>query len=196
MSKKSDFYKVLLGPIGGKSYLYLRDLFFLMLKRGQTQQIFVWLVVLVVAVSILFFGIKLIKKTENLKDDALVVKFFNDLDKKLSQYYYLDRGSSGEERFLLPNDVEEICFINSNIDSESDFTNQMISNKDKNYFFQLKEFSNVFIMPNTLYNNNRFNLATKFLIDNNPECFNVINGNLNLNLINEGVAKGINIAKG
>ena len=47
-----------------------------MLNKGQTQQIFVWLVVLVIAVSILFFGIKLIKKTEDLKDDALIVKFF------------------------------------------------------------------------------------------------------------------------
>ena len=59
------------------------------MKRGQTQEIFVWLFVLIVAGAILFFGIKLIKKSEGLKDEVLVVKFFNDLDKKLSQYYFL-----------------------------------------------------------------------------------------------------------
>ncbi len=166
------------------------------MKRGQTQQIFVWLVVLVVAVSILFFGIKLIKKTEDLKDDALIVKFFNDLDKKLSQYYYLDRGSSGSERFLLPSDVEEVCFVNSNINDITQFTNSNVNDKDKNYFFQLKDFSDVFIIPNILYENNRDNLTTKFTIDNNPECFTVVNGDLNLNLINEGVVEGVNITKG
>ena len=113
-----------------------------MLKRGQTQQIFVWLVVLVVAVSILFFGIKLIKKTEDLKDDALIVNFFNNLDKKLSQYYFLDKGSSGSEKFLLPSDVKEVCFINSEIITDNPNDQQI------HYFFQLKDFSDVFVMPN------------------------------------------------
>ena len=48
------------------------------MKRGQTQEIFVWLFVLIVAGAILFFGIKLIKKSEGLKDEVLVVKLFND----------------------------------------------------------------------------------------------------------------------
>src|SRR3989344_5279159 len=181
MSKKSDFCKVLLGPIGGKSYLYLRDLFFLMLKRGQTQQIFVWLVVLVVAVSILFFGIKLIKKTENLKDDALVVKFFNDLDKKLSQYYYLDRGSSGEERFLLPGYARWVCFVNET----GNFVEGNVPDNDGGLVDKLKDFSDVFVGPLNLYEENRFNMSTKITLDNNPECFDVANGALTINLKNE-----------
>ena len=101
------------------------------MKRGQTQQIFVWLVVLVVAVSILFFGIKLIKKAEGLKDEVLIIDFFNDLDKKLSQYYYLDKGSSGEERFLLPNDVKKVCFTNP------DTLRDNPRDREVHYFFQL-----------------------------------------------------------
>ena len=154
-------------------------------KRGQTQEIFVWLFVLVVAASILFFGIKLIKKSSDLKDDVLVVKFFNDLDKKLKQYYFLDKGSSGQEKFLLPSDVKEVCFINS----------EKTISAGNNYFDQLKDFSNVFILPNTLYQENRYNLTTIFSIDNNPECFGLANGVLTINLVNEGVQKGVNITK-
>ena len=157
-------------------------------KRGQTQEVFVWLFVLVVAASILFFGIKLIKKSEGLKDDVLAVKFFNDLDKKLKQYYFLDKGSSGQENFLLPGDVEEVCFI------KNDLVNKPEDEKI-NYFYQLKDFSNVFILPNTLYQENRYNLTTIFSIDNNPECFGLANGVLTINLINEGVQKGVNITK-
>ena len=156
------------------------------MKRGQTQQIFVWIFVLVVAIAILFFGIKLIKKSEGLKDEVLVVRFFQNLDKKLSQYYFLDKGSSGSEKFLLPNDVKEVCFVKSGS-----------RNIENNYFNQLKDFSNVFIRPETLYQENRYNLTTVFTPDNddNFECFNVVNGILTINLINEGVTKGVNITK-
>ena len=157
------------------------------MKRGQTQQIFVWLVVLVVAVSILFFGIKLIKKAEGLKDEVLIIDFFNDLDKKLSQYYYLDKGSSGEERFLLPNDVKKVCFTNP------DTLRDNPRDREVHYFFQLKDFSNVFIMPNALYENNRFKLETKFKINSNPFCKTAVGGSLSLELENLGVSDGVKI---
>ncbi|MBS3150957.1 hypothetical protein J4443_01085 [Candidatus Woesearchaeota archaeon] len=162
------------------------------MKRGQTQQIFVWLFVLIVATSILFFGIKLIKKTENLKDDVLVVNFFNDLDKKLSQYYYLDRGSSGEERFLLPGDARWVCFVNET----GNFVEGNVPDNDGGLVDKLKDFSDVFVGPLNLYEENRFNMSTKITLDNNPECFDVANGALTINLKNEGVVKGINITKG
>lgn len=161
------------------------------MKRGQTQQIFVWILVLVVAVSILFFGIKLIKKSEGLKDEVLIVRFFDILDKKLSQYYYLDRGSSGEEKFLLPSDVKEICFVNET----GAFVVSKVYGDDGNLIDNLKEYDDVFIVPQILYSTNRYNLTTLFILDNNPECFNVVNGALSINLINEGITKGINITR-
>ncbi len=163
------------------------------MKRGQTQQIFVWILVLVVAVSILFFGIKLIKKSEGLKDEALIVRFFDNLDKKLSQYYYLDKGSSGEEKFLLPNDVKEVCFINSDISVLAEFTNTQVDEDKKDYFFQLKDFSDVFILPNNLYQGNRYNLTMVFTSIDNPKCLNVANGILTVNLENKGVTEGVEI---
>lgn len=155
------------------------------MKRGQTQQIFVWIFVLVVAAAILFFGIKLIKKSESLKDEVLVVRFFQNLDKKLSQYYFLDKGSNGEERFLLPNEVREVCFVKS----------EMITSSENNYFYQLREFSDVFIKPESLYSENRYNLTTKFTFTANStfKCLNVVNGVLNVEFMNQGANNGVEI---
>lgn len=161
------------------------------MKRGQTQQIFVWILVLVVAASILFFGIKLIKKSEVLKDEVLIIDFFNKLDKKLSQYYYLDKGSSGEEKFLLPSDVEEICFVNET----GNFMQSNVPGNEGELLDKLKDFSDAFIIPQTVYQQSRYNLTTIFTVDDNPKCFNVVNGALTINLYNEGVSKGVKITQ-
>ncbi|MBI2105661.1 hypothetical protein HYT56_02370 [Candidatus Woesearchaeota archaeon] len=158
-----------------------------MLKRGQTQEIFTWIFVIIVAVAILFFGIKLLKNTNELKDGVLVVKFFNDLDKKLSQYYFLDKGSSGEEKFLLPSNVEWICFVNP--DSADSYPPYI---EEKILINGLKGFSNVFIGPFGLYEENRFNASTKLYLTD-PVCKKISNGVLIINLENEGVKDGIAI---
>ena len=66
---------------------------------------------------------------------------------------------------------------------------------DGNLIDNLKEYDDVFIVPQILYSTNRYNLTTLFILDNNPECFNVVNGALSINLINEGITKGINITR-
>jgi hypothetical protein len=162
------------------------------MKRGQIKQIFVWLLTLVVAVAIIFYGMKVITSSERLKDDVLVVKFFNDLDKKLSQYYYLDIGSNGQERFTLPSNVQYVCFVNdrtnwnpSSIDLAGTF--------DEDLMLSLGN-SNVFIGPMSLYEENRYKLNTKFSVDNNPECFDIIGGVLRLSIENRGVSNGVQIS--
>ena len=62
------------------------------MRKGQIQPIFTWIFILIVAVSILFFGISVVKKSENLKDEVLLVDFFKSLDKKINNYYYLILG--------------------------------------------------------------------------------------------------------
>jgi len=158
-----------------------------MKKRGQTQEIFTWIFVIIVAVAILFFGIKLLKNTNELKDDVLIIKFFDDLDKKLKQYYFLDKGSSGEEKFLLPNNVEWVCFVNpDSSDKYPDFV------EEENLINGLKEFSNVFVGPLGLYEENRFNVSTKLFLTN-LVCKEVSSGALIINLENLGVRDGIGI---
>ena len=50
------------------------------MKKGQIQPIFTWIFMLILAVSILFFGIKVVKQGEGLKDEVLLVDFFQNLD--------------------------------------------------------------------------------------------------------------------
>ena len=161
-------------------------------KKGQINQIFVWIFVLIVAVSILFFGIKLIRQGEGLKDDVLIIKFFNDLDKKMSQYYYLDKGSKGGEEFFLPTDVKYICFVGDNGFSPSNF-DSVVSSADKGLIGELRDYSNVFVGPLNLYKENRIKLETKFMVEDNPFCLRVVNGKLSLTLENEGAKDGVKV---
>lgn len=170
-------------------------------KRGQINQIFVWLLVLVVAVAIIFYGIKVIKKSERLKDDVLVLKFFSDLDKKLSQYYYLDVGSKGSERFSLPGNVQYVCFVNGR-DFDARNFDSVVGRYDEGLIQALrpdpndlsKPYSNLFVGPMNLYEENRFKLETKFFLDKNPLCRSISSGILNINFENLGVKQGVKIS--
>jgi hypothetical protein len=135
---------------------------------------------------------KVIKSSERLKDDVLVVKFFNDLDKKLSQYYYLDVGSNGQERFTMPGNVQYVCFKdgagNWNLDDIS-----LVGSYDEGLIKSLED-ANVFVGPMNLYEENRYELTTKFSVGSNPKCFDIIGGMLRLDFENEGVNKGVQIS--
>ncbi|MBI2508228.1 hypothetical protein HYV89_04720 [Candidatus Woesearchaeota archaeon] len=165
------------------------------MKRGQTQEIFVWLFVLIVAAAILFFGIKLIKKSEGLKDEVLIVKLFNDIDKKLSQYYFLDKGSSGEERFLLPRNIEWVCFAKKGAINFNYLSRPHVGGEDgklmRDILGILDEGTYVFVGPLNLYENNRFKLNIK--IKTEVLCKEVVNGVLSLDLENKGVSDGIEV---
>ena len=97
----------------------------------------------------------------------------------------MDKGSNGEERFLLPNEVREVCFVKS----------EMITSSENNYFYQLREFSDVFIKSESLYSENRYNLTTKFTFTANStfKCLNVVNGVLNVEFMNQGANNGVEI---
>ena len=152
---------------------------------------------LILAVSILFFGIKVVKQGEGLKDEVLLVDFFQNLDEKIDNYYFLDIGSSGTEEFILPNGVEKVCFINLlNYDQDS--------NEREKYMKSLREFSNVFIFPNNEFKETRTKIVLnedndkKFFVDNNIGddtnvidwdghfCEDVASGRLRINLENKG----------
>lgn len=145
------------------------------MKRGQVQQIFIWIFVLILATSILFFGIKTVKKGEELKDEVLLVDFFKSLENKINNYYYLDVGSSGVEEFVLPSGVTNVCFI----DEDSSTANE-------EYINSLKEFSNVFIRPETDFKENRAKIDN-FFVDIDILCLPVAGGRLSIRLENKGL---------
>ena len=154
------------------------------MKKGQVEQIFIWIFVLILAVSILFFGIQTIKKGEKLKDEVLLVDFFKSLEKKINDYYYLDKGSIGTEEFILPSGVKEVCFIDNGFSDNTKFEGA--------YMISLKEFSNVFVFPKEDFKENRFN-AAHFIVEDNPQCFSASGGRLRIKLENKGKA-GVQIS--
>jgi hypothetical protein len=161
-----------------------------MFKKGQTQQIFVWIFVVVVAGLILFFGIRLLKQTSDLKDEVVVGKFFNDLDKKLEQYFFLDKGSNGRENFLLPNGVEWVCFVDGNFPDWRNYG--FVDAEDRKLIEDLSNFGNVFVGPFGLYENNRIKTEVDLKLEDGVFCKRA-SGGLVLDLENEGVVEGVSI---
>ena len=161
------------------------------MKKGQAQQIFVWIFILILAVTTLFFGIKTFRQGENLKDEVLLVDFSKNLERQINNFYYLDIGSSGKEDFILPSNVREVCFLNQTI-TENPPGNPInpIDGPNPTYINQLKEFSNVFIFPETSFKQNRFKLSN-FIVSSdspyeNPLCIPVIGGRVNIKFENVG----------
>lgn len=149
------------------------------MKKGQIQPIFTWIFILILAVTVLFFGVKTIKQGEDFKDEILLVDFYKNLEKKINDFYFLDVDSSGREDFLLPNGVTEVCFIN-----EGEYSSDGTSKGD--YMESLNIFSNVFVFPETKFKENRVKLD-KFFVNTNPTCFSVRSGSIEIKFINKGV---------
>jgi hypothetical protein len=80
-------------------------------KRGQTSQIFTWIFILIVAVSILLFGVKLIKQTKDLSEKASYEVKIEELKDSIEEVFFLDIGSSLNYQLNFPVDVEKVCFV-------------------------------------------------------------------------------------
>src|SRR3989344_5165500 len=145
------------------------------MKNGQMQQIFTWIFILILAVTVLFFGIKIVRQGEDFKDEVLLIDFYKNLEKKINDFYFLDIGSSGREDFILPNGVTRVCFISPDYDVSSD-----------DYMESLKEFSNVFVFPNTEFRENRIKLD-RFFVDTDTTCVIVSGGRVEIKFTNMGV---------
>ena len=157
------------------------------MKKGQVQVIFTWIFVLILAISILFLGVKLIKQSNELKDEVVLVDFFKNLERKIDNYYYLDKDSSGIEEFILPEGVTKVCFINlGNFNGASGIP-------DEKYMNDFKIYSNVFIFPKEEFKENRAKIvlnendATLFFVANTIPCPTVTGGRLRIKLTNDGV---------
>ena len=166
------------------------------MKIGQIQIIFTWIFILILAIAILFYGIKTAKKTQELGNEAVVINFFKNLNSRINTYYYLSMGSSNIEEFSLPNDVSCVCFTkNWNIKIPNDENKcGNINLNYKNYFEDLKDYDNVFLFSSKNYQQDRINATFVYVEDEyNPTCIEVNNGLLRFKLENIGI-KGVNIS--
>ena len=156
-------------------------------RKGQTNQVFIWIFVLVLASLILLFGFKMVRDTSEFSDDVLVNNFFSNLNSKINKYYYLSLGSVGDEKFELPKDVECVCFVNGDVDNVGNCgkekTKELINNvravqKDK-------EKDNVFLILDKSFTKTRDHIDN-LGVGTNPSCIEVKNGLLEVTLENIG----------
>jgi len=163
------------------------------MKKGQVQIIFTWIFILILAGAILVYGIKMVRDTQKLGEDVLVINFLKNFEKRVKTYYYLSIGSSGVEEFSLPNDVGCICFTK---DGTMDFDSSNIQFKcgdDKeNLLESLREYDNVFVFSDKSYSQNRMNVSFLY-VEDNPTCVKVSGGLLRVRLENIG-RDGVNVS--
>ena len=147
------------------------------MDKGQLQIIFIWIFVALVAVFVFIYGIKMVKNITDLGEDVRAAKFFQDFEKKVNEFYYLDEGSQKTESFLVPSWVEYVCFRgNSGSFPKFDETTQI--------FIDSNIGKNVFLAPIT---NPEVHMKSVKLLDNdNSFCVEATGGNVDITLINSG----------
>ncbi len=148
------------------------------MDKGQLETIFVWIFVALVAVLVFVYGIKMVKNITNLGEDVKTVKFFQDFEKKVNEFYYLDEGSQKTESFWVPSWVESVCFrgTSGSFNPKFDDTTKV--------FIDLNTGKNVFLVPIT---NPEIHMKNVELLNNDKNiCVKAINGNVDITLINIG----------
>ena len=147
------------------------------MDKGQLETIFVWIFVALVAVLVFVYGIKMVKNITDLGEDVKTTKFFQDFEKRVNEFYYLDEGSQKTESFWVPAWVEYVCFRGS-----GDFNIQF--DKTTQIFVDLNTGKNVFLVPIT---NPEIHMKKVELLNNDENiCVKADSGNVDINLTNSG----------
>ena len=148
------------------------------MKKGQTQTIFIWIFIAIVAGLILIFGFKMIKNISETGEDVAVVNFFQKFEKRVNEFYYLDEGSQGSGEFSLPSWVEYVCVRKSGNYPFSDQKSLTLISSE-NF-----EERNVFLIP--IKDSSLHMKRVKNLEGSDGGCFEVVNGRIKIVFINDG----------
>lgn len=130
-----------------------------------------------VAVLVFVYGIKMVSNITNLGEDVKTAKFFQDFEKKVNEFYYLDDGSQKTESFWVPAWVEYVCF-------RGDSGNFIQLDDTTKIFVDINTGKNVFFSPIT---NPEIHMKNVKLLNNDKNiCVKADNGNVDITLMNVG----------
>src|SRR3989344_8264016 len=107
-------------------------------KRGQVQQLFVYIFALVVAAMIIGFGYYVITNILNLGKEVETATFKKDLEKQIGLFYTYAPNTNGNIQIRTPSGIKGICFINEGEVSDisySDVKESAKISRSKNVFF-------------------------------------------------------------
>lgn len=157
------------------------------MKKGQLlSQPFMYVFYALVAVAILFFGVRMLIDFINLGDEVAVKDFLVKFDGKVQDVYSDNFGSVISVNSLnVPNGIQEICIINfANSPDLSD-----VSNSDFRDYLNLQEAStreNLIVFGENIEGTVQRRYVDNLDPINNPTCSLVDNGKVNLRLSNRG----------
>src|SRR3989338_8023598 len=145
------------------------------MKRGVLGEPFVFIFAMIVVAMLLFFGFKFTGELKDRGEFLILSDSIIDLKNQVARYYSFDPGATKTVRLDLPNQVDEICFTNSErAMGEHPFSR--IFKGTSNY--------NVFVLPFDAFKITRFNIPN--LEPNvNPLCLKNI-GKVEVLLVNKG----------
>ena len=155
------------------------------MKKGNLLgQPFMFIFFVILAALIIFFGMRIIGGTVDSAEKAEIETFITEFKAKVNTVYSLDYGSSVKLGGLrTPANFKEICFIHrdslvdySELDeSLRNLVEVSYDSNDDNMFFVTKDKS--FVEPREI---------DKLKPNENPVCDNVMDGKLDLVLVNSG----------
>ncbi len=122
------------------------------MKKGMTNQVFIFISALILMALILVFGIKSVRDLTKTSDSAELALFVGNIRDETAVFYNNDVGSSKELRLKIPKDVGEICIFDKDV---------KINKKHKdNLFNSILEGTNynVFILPLDNFQINQINV--------------------------------------
>ena len=142
------------------------------MKRGQIMGLpLVLLFALIVGALILAFGMKY---AFDLVEQAEYVDFLGNLDdieNNIETYGNYDEGSAKVYELSLPTGVEMLCFYKFGDDYDCKLDGETCDEETDGMLELLVESNyNVYLMPQGLYDMNRFSIESFETEEGNPEC--------------------------
>lgn len=163
------------------------------MKKGQLAEPFKYIFALIVIALIIWFGFFVIQKLISFGGEVGEVKFRTEIKDSIRSVYNLAPGSVDEVKFRVPSNVQYACFVNvdpfkineimgklKGYDEIQDVVGVLLETggSSKNVFLQVKKGSKD--LKESFYEIN--NLRAK----EDVQCFNVLQGVMNLRLENKG----------
>lgn len=147
------------------------------MKKGQIKNIFNYILVIIVAGFILYFGFTQIARLTSSVNQGELISFVNTLENNLEAQRASASNRAGsikEEVFFLPAGVESVCFVD-----ETKGYNTLV-NPELNNMMEIYEDYNVYFNPDDIIPVGIEHLEIEE--GNNPLCVKPIDGKLNLKL--------------
>ena len=167
------------------------------MKKSQIQaQVFIYILVLVVAAGILIFGYNAIKGFRQQADDVLYFQFENDMKHDLQTISYQ---STKTKTYNLPSFAQQVCFKTNEPNLDDDITLEENNNRRKYPLIRAAVNSNVqenvFVYPSgekSFFTGVAIQLGTRTIAEGgqgapiNFKCFDVLGGVLNIKITGQG----------